>query len=80
MTEKEFEEIKTKIKDKEIENAQAKGKMESIQEMWKNKYGCSSLQEAEDKLKELKSEAEKKAAKRDEYFEKLEKIADWKNI
>ena len=80
MTEKEFEEIKTKIKDKEIENAQAKGKMESIQEMWKNKYGCNSLQEAEDKLKELKSEAEKKAAKRDEYFEKLEKIADWKNI
>ena len=77
MTEKDFEEIKTKINDKEIENAQAKGKMESIEEVWKNKYGCNSLEEAEKKLSELKDEEQKKAAKRDEYFEKLKNLTNW---
>lgn len=77
MTEKDFEEIKTKINNKEIENAQAKGKMESIEEVWKNKYGCNSLEEAEEKLSELKNEEQKKATKRDEYFEKLKNLTDW---
>lgn len=80
MTEREFEEIKTKIKNKEIENAQAKGKMESIEEMWRTKYGCSSLEEAENKLRELEAENEKVSAKRDEYFEKLKNLVDWESV
>jgi len=41
MNEVEFESIKTKIKNKEIEDAQAKGKMESIEEVWKANMGVS---------------------------------------
>ena len=80
MTQSEFEQIKTKIKNKELDSAQAKGKQDSIVETWKSKYGCSTLEEAKKKLEEMKSEAANKTAKRDEYFEKLKNITDWEKV
>ena len=80
MTEQEFEKIKQNIKAKELQNAAAKGKQESIIEMWKTKYGCNTLEEAKKKLEELKSESEEKSKKRDEYFERLKAITDWNNL
>lgn len=80
MTEQEFTEIKNKIKNKELESATAKGKQDSIVEMWKTKYGCNSLEEARKKLDELKAEKANKEKKRDEYFEKLKNITDWEKI
>ena len=80
MTESEFERIKNKIKEKELQNAQAKGKQESIIEMWKNKYGCNTLEEATKKLDELKNEKQEKEMKRDEYFNKLVSITNWENL
>ncbi len=80
MNEQEFEKIKQNIKDKELQNAAAKGKQETIIEMWKTKYGCNTLEEAKKKLEELKSESEEKSKKRDEYFEKLKAITDWNNL
>ena len=80
MNELEFSSIKAKIKEREIKNAQAKGQITSIEEMWKSKYECSSLEEAEKKLREIKEENEKKFAKRNEYFEKLEKLVDWESV
>ena len=80
MNEVEFESIKTKIKNKEIEDAQAKGKMESIEEVWKSKYGCQSLEQAEEKLSELKKENEEKSKKRDAYFEKLKNLTNWEEF
>lgn len=80
MSEQEFERIKNKVKDKELENAAAKGKQESIVEIWKTKYGCNTLEEAKKKLEELKKESEEKEKKRDEYFEKLVSITDWDNL
>ena len=77
MTEQEFTSIKNKIKNKELESAAAKGKQDSIIELWKNKYGCSSLEEAKKKLEELKIEKTEKECKRDEYFEKLKNITNW---
>ena len=80
MTKESFEDIKTRIKNKELENAAAKGKQETIIEMWKTKYNCNTLEEAKKKLEELKKESEEKEKKRDEYFEKLVSITDWDNL
>ena len=80
MTEQAFTEIKNKIKNKELESATAKGKQDSIVEMWKTKYGCSTLEEAKKKLEELKAEKVEKEKKRDEYFEKLKNITDWEKV
>ncbi len=80
MTEHEFTELKNKIKDKELQSATAKGKQDSIAELWKNKYGCNTVEEAKKKLEELKSEKAEKEKKRDEYFEKLKNITDWDKL
>lgn len=80
MSEQEFESIKNKIKNKELENAAAKGKQESIMEIWKTKYGCNTLEEAKKKLEEMKAESLEKSKKRDEYFEKLVSITNWENL
>ena len=80
MTEQEFTSIKNKIKNKELESATAKGKQDSIVELWRNKYSCNTLDEAKKKLEELKTEKADKEKKRDEYFEKLKKITDWDTL
>lgn len=80
MTQVEFEQLKQKIKNKELEIAQAKGKQELIIENWKKNYGISTLEEAKVKLVELKTENEEKSKKRDDYFEKLKSITNWENI
>ena len=80
MTEQEFTGLKNKIKDKELQSATAKGKQDSIIELWKSKYGCKTLEEAKAKLEELKKEKIEKEEKRDEYFKKLEKITDWEKV
>jgi hypothetical protein len=76
----EFQTIKDKIKQKEISNATATGKMASIEESWKNRYGISTLSEAEKKLAELKKESEEKEKTRDEYFKKLQSLVDWETV
>ena len=80
MTENEFAELKNKIKDKEIQSSTAKGKQDSIVELWKTKYGCNTVEEAKKKLEELKVEKADKEKKRDEYFEKLKNITDWDKL
>ena len=76
----EFQTIKDKIKQKEISNATATGKMNSIEESWKNRYDISTLEEAEKKLAELKKESEEKEKTRDEYFKKLQSLVDWETV
>ena len=80
MTEAEFTNLKKKIENKKLEIAQAKGKQESILENWKKNYGISTLEEAENKLVELKAEKDKKLKQREEYFEKLKNITNWDNF
>ena len=80
MTEQEFTSIKNKIKNKELESATAKGKQDSIVELWKTKYNCNTLEEARKKLEELKTEKADKEKKRDEYFEKLKNITNWNTL
>lgn len=80
MTEHEFAELKNKIKDKELQSATAKGKQDSIVELWKTKYGCNTLEEAKKKLEELKTEKSDKEKKRDSYFEKLKNITNWDKL
>lgn len=80
MTEQEFEQLKQKIKDKELKSAQAKGKQESILELLKTKYACNSIDEAKVKLSELKKENESKMKTRDDYFEKLKNLVEKHNL
>ena len=77
MTESEFSDLKKKIEAKKMESAQARGKMESIEETWKSKWGVSGVDEAEKKLAEMKDKAAKIKAKRDECFESLKAVCDW---
>ena len=76
----EFTSIKDKISKLELENALAKGKIETIEESWKRKYGFTSLSEAEKKLGELQSDINEKTKLRDEKFEELKNSFDWSNI
>ena len=76
----EFTTIKEKISKVELESASAQGKIESIEESWKRKYGFTSLADAENKLGELQKEIDEKTKLRDEKFEELKNSFDWENI
>ena len=70
----EFNALKGKINDAELNSAAAKGKMEAIQEQWKTKYGFETVEDAEKKLAEINAENEEKNKKREKLFEKLQEI------
>lgn len=76
----EFTTIKEKISKLELESASSKGKIESIEESWKRKYGFTTLAEAENKLSELQKDIDEKTKLRDEKFEELKNSFDWENI
>lgn len=80
MTTTEFESIKNKIKQLELDAATAKGKIETIENNWQKKYDFSTLEEAKKKREELKSEIAEKTEKRNELMDKLEKSFDWDSV
>lgn len=80
MTVERFEEIKDKIKALELKSENAKGRMTMISEKWQREYGFSTLEEAKDKLEQLKKEQEEKELKRQEKMKVLEESYDWDSI
>ena len=64
---KEFERIKRLIKEAELKSAKSQGVIDSITKGWEEKYGFSTVEEAEKKVKELEEEK----ARIDERLEKL---------
>lgn len=74
MTANEFENLKSRIKDIELNNAKVSGQIELIKENWKKNYGIETLEDAEKKLSEIKSENETKIAKKNSLMDKLESM------
>ena len=71
MTANEYEKLKDDVRNLELRDAKAKGRMESIREDWKKKYGISTLDEAKEKLNELKLENKKKTEAREKLMNDL---------
>lgn len=80
MNTERFTAIKTKVNNIKLENAAAKGKIESIEEHWQNTYGFTKLEDAKKKLSEMKKETEEKIKVRDGYVEELTNLMDWEKI
>lgn len=76
MTVREFENIKTEIKEKQEQSLKAKGVCEQIQKKWKSEYGFETVEEAKSKLEELESERDGKIARRDKYMNELEELVN----
>lgn len=77
---KDFQTIKDKIAKADTETATNKGKMQAIQEHWKEKYGFETLEEAEKKLAEVEKDIAEKTKLRDEKLNELENSFDWDTI
>ena len=71
MNEKEFLEMKERIRALEKKSAEANGKLEAIKERWQKEYGFSDVESARKKLEEMKADILRKTEKRDELFGKL---------
>jgi inosine/xanthosine triphosphate pyrophosphatase family protein len=77
MTTNEFNELKQKINNAELNSANAKGKMESIQENWKSTYGFDTVEQAEAKLNEIETENKNQIEKREKLFQKLTEMCNF---
>lgn len=73
MTVEEFEETKARVEKLKEESLKAKGQQESILARWKER-GINSVEEAEQKLKELNSEIEKKIARKESIEQRLSEM------
>ena len=71
MNEKEFLEMKERIRALEQKSAEANGKLEAIKERWQKESGFSDVESARKKLDEMKADILRKTEKRDELFGKL---------
>lgn len=77
MDTKEFERIQNIIKKAEIENTKLSVKIESIKENWIKKYNIKSIDEAKEKLKELKDKQDSINKKVDKLYNELINSCDW---
>lgn len=75
----EFTTIKEKVNDLKLKNAAAQGKIETIEESWKNKYGFTSLEDAKKHLENMNKEIEEKNNIRNKYMEELKNSFNWEN-
>lgn len=76
----EIEKIKDLIQKAELEQAKAQGVKDSIKADWKKKYGFETLEEANAKFEELKSELEKNEKKKELLMNELSNLQDWEQI
>ena len=75
---KEYQTIKARVEMARREKDRAEGAMESQMRTLKEKFGCSSVDEAETKLQKLKSEASEAEQK---YNDKLKDFKEkWKSL
>lgn len=76
----ELEKIKELIQKAELEQAKSQGVKDSIKAEWKKKYGFDTLEEANEKLKELSAGVEKNEKKKEKLMTELSESQDWEQI
>lgn len=72
MKEKELVELKNSIDTAKDEVAQLKGQQTALMRQLKEKYGCKTLEEAEEKAEEMKEANEKLQKQIDKFTKELE--------
>lgn len=77
---RDVEEIKSLIKQIEIENAKAQGLAEGIEAKWQSEYGFSTLDEAEKKLEELRADYNKTNERKAKLEQELNESQDWDKL
>ena len=77
---KEFERIKKLIKEAELKSAKSQGVIDSITKGWQEKYGFSTIEEAEKKLTELDAEQKRLEERIQKLMDDLEKSYDWDKL
>lgn len=77
---KEFERIKRLIKEAELKSAKSQGVIDSITRSWQEKYGFSTVEEAETKLKELEEEKKRIDERLEKLMKELYESYDWDKL
>ena len=76
----DVERIKELIQRAELEQAKAQGAKDSIKAEWKKKYGFETLDEANNKFEELKTDLEKQERRKEKLISELSESQDWEKI
>jgi len=80
MTAAEVQKIRTSIDEKKRKNDRAEGAIESIQQEWKRQFGFETIEEAQNKLKELGENADLYAEQEEKIVEQLKELVNWENL
>ena len=77
---REFERIKELIKKAELKSAKSQGVIDSITSNWKEKYGFSTVEEAEAKLREMVEEKKMIETRLDKLMSDLIESYNWDEL
>jgi hypothetical protein len=72
-----FESIKSKIEAMKSKKAKAEGALETIVASWKSAHGISTLEEAENLLKEMTAQKEELSTEIDSLYSELSGLTNW---
>lgn len=76
----ELEKLQKRIEQAKESKAKAEGALEKIKEDLQKEFGVKTIEEAQDKLDELKKELSSAEKKLNENLDKIESMADWNKI
>lgn len=76
MTLERVEEIKEELQESVEQRTRAKVKMEDVEASWKEEFGVSNLEEAENKKEEIQLQLNKLQKKEDSLEEEIEQLLD----
>lgn len=76
----DFEGLKKKIEDAKTRKAKAEGALEQAMTRLKDEFGCSTIDEAEEKLKQLQTEIDNDEIKLDSMLKSLDNSIDWNSL
>lgn len=80
MTVTDVERIKKLINEAELESAKSQGMIDNIISGWKDVYGISTVEEAEEKVVELEMELDAMNKELKTLYEGLENACDWDKL
>jgi chromosome segregation ATPase len=76
MNEEQIKELQEKIKTAKTKKERADWELEQLEKEWKEKYGCSTMKEVNEKISKLEDEKETLENERDEHLTEIKKVLD----
>ena len=80
MTAEQFAAIKKKVESAKEKKARAEGALSKIEELWQRDFEISTIEEAEEKIKELETEIDEGKKKLEKMYSQLEKVTSWEEV